>query len=116
MGRIMDLSRITLATMCGLAIPLVASLLLCSAAGADARRGFALSQRWCSGCHAVRSAQASPNPAAPTFREIANEASVTDYSLRVFLRTPHPTMPNFILDADDLDDITNYILSLKLRY
>src|SRR5215469_12563022 len=112
----MGVSWIALTTVGGFAVPLVASLVLCSTAGADALRGFTLSQRWCSGCHAVRPAQTSPNPAAPTFREIANEASVTDYSLRVFLRTPHPTMPNFILDADDLDDITSYVLSLKLRY
>jgi len=30
-----------------------------------------------------------------------------------FLRTPHPTMPNLILEPDELDDLVGYILSMK---
>lgn len=82
-------------------------------AKADAARGQALSQQWCSQCHAVRPAEASANPKAPAFAAIAAEPSATEFALRTFLRVPHPTMPNFILKPDDIDDIVGYIISLK---
>lgn len=78
-------------------------------------RGEALTQRWCSQCHAVKPNQSSANPAAPRFSDLAAEPSITEYSLRAFLKTPHLTMPNFMIKSDDIDDITSYILSLKPR-
>lgn len=84
-------------------------------AKADARRGRALTEQWCSQCHAVSPNQAAGDPAAPDFADIAAEPSATAYALRVFLRTPHATMPNFIVDAGDIDDIVGYIVSLKRR-
>ena len=84
-------------------------------AKADARKGRALAQQWCSECHSVAPNEAAGNPAAPDFVDIARERSATGYALRVFLRTPHETMPNFVLDPDDIDDIVRYILSLKRR-
>ena len=47
------------------------------------------------------------------FSAIAAEPSATQYALRTFLRVPHPTMPNFILKPDDIDDIVAHITSLK---
>src|SRR5947209_4722249 len=41
-------------------------------ASADARRGQALAEEWCSSCHAV-APNAARNPAAPAFAEIAAE-------------------------------------------
>jgi cytochrome c len=82
-------------------------------AGADAARGMALAGQWCAQCHGVRPDQASSVQAATSFSEIAAKAATTEMSLRVFLRTSHPTMPNFILEPDDLDDLVGYILSLK---
>jgi mono/diheme cytochrome c family protein len=82
-------------------------------ANADVRRGRALAERWCAECHAVAPNDAAGDPAAPDFADIAKEPSATAYGLRVFLRVPHATMPNFILDPDDIDDIVSYILSLK---
>jgi mono/diheme cytochrome c family protein len=89
-----------------------------SAAGgawAATASGEALAQSWCSQCHAVKPNQASPNPAAPRFPDLAAEPSITEYSLRAFLTTPHLTMPNFMIKSDDIDDIASYILSLKPR-
>ena len=98
---------------------LVALLLALHAAGAaaqgDSLAGARLAERWCSQCHAVTSGRASPEKTAPTFPAIAAESSVTDYSLRVFLRTPHATMPNLVLKPDEIDDLVVYILSLKPR-
>jgi cytochrome c len=84
-------------------------------AKADAARGQILSQQWCSQCHGVRPNQLSANPKAPTFSAIALEPSATEYSLRTFLRTPHQTMPNFIINPDDIDAIVGYIRSLKFQ-
>ena len=86
------------------------------AAQADARRGRALAEQRCSECHAIAPDEAAGDPAAPDFADIAKEPSATAYSLRVFLRVPHPTMPNFVLDPDDIDDIVSYIVSLKRRH
>jgi mono/diheme cytochrome c family protein len=80
---------------------------------ADTARGKILSQQWCSQCHGVDVNQSSENPKAPSFSAIAIEPSATEYSLRTFLRIPHPTMPNFIIKPDDIDDIVGYIVSLK---
>ena len=82
-------------------------------ANADAQRGQLLSEQSCSQCHGVGPAQPSPNLKAPAFSAIAAERSATDYSLHVFLRTPHFSMPNFVLKPDDVDDIVSYIASLK---
>jgi mono/diheme cytochrome c family protein len=84
-------------------------------AKADARRGRVFAEQWCSECHAVAPNDAAGDPAAPDFPEIAEEPSATAYALRVFLRTPHVTMPNFILVPDDIEDIISYILSLRRR-
>ena len=75
--------------------------------------GENLAERVCSQCHAVKPGQASKNPDAPPFAELASQPSITEYSLRVFLRTPHEKMPNLMLKADEMDEITSYILSLK---
>jgi hypothetical protein len=41
--------------------------------------------------------------------------SVMTLSLRVFLRTPHATMPDLMLIPDETDDIISYILTLMLN-
>ena len=86
-----------------------------NAARADSVRGKALSERLCSQCHAIVPGQKSPNPKAPTFARSAADPSITMYSLHVFLRTSHETMPNIVLKPDDIDDIAEYIVSLKPR-
>jgi mono/diheme cytochrome c family protein len=100
------------------AVAAVITLTLALGAGdaqADARRGRVLAGQWCSECHAIAPNDAAGDPAAPDFTDIAKEPSATAYALRVFLRVPHATMPNFILDPDGIDDLVSYILSLKRR-
>jgi mono/diheme cytochrome c family protein len=80
---------------------------------ADAARGRALAEQVCAQCHGIGPEDASPDPDAPPFAEIAAERSVTEYSLRVFFRTSHRKMPNFILEPDETDDVIRYILSLR---
>jgi mono/diheme cytochrome c family protein len=82
-------------------------------ASADPAAGERLADKWCTECHGIRADHLSPNPAAPTFPKLAVEPSITEYSLRALLRSPHETMPHIIFKEDELDDITGYILSLK---
>ena len=82
---------------------------------ADVARGKSLSEQLCSQCHAVVPGAPSPNPAAPSFVRSAGDPSITVYSLRAFLRTPHWTMPNIIVKPDDMDDIADYMLSLAAK-
>jgi cytochrome c len=93
----------------------LATSLAATGASADATRGKALVQQGCASCHAVEPGQQSPNPKAPTFSAIAGEPSTTAYGLHVFLQTTHATMPNFVINPDDIDDIVSYILSLKAK-
>ncbi len=99
----------------------VAMVILCTVlsavgdASAATPRGEALAQSWCSQCHAIKPNQSSANPASPRFVDLAAEPSITEYSLRVFLKTPHSMMPNIMMKPDDMDDIVSYILSLKPR-
>ena len=55
----------------------------------------------------------SPNPAAPTFEDIANIPGMTSAALTAALRTSHETMPNVMIKEADTSDLVAYILSLK---
>ena len=65
---------------------------------------------------AMVSALTGSLPTAPTFPELAAEPSITEYSLRALLRSPHETMPHITFTPDQMDDIINYIMSLKPRH
>jgi mono/diheme cytochrome c family protein len=84
-----------------------------SRVSADPVAGQNLADRWCVECHGIRADQLSPNFAAPTFPVLAAEPSITEYSLRALLRSPHETMPHFTFTLEQMDDIIDYIISLK---
>jgi hypothetical protein len=63
-------------------------------------------------CHSAGERR-SPRTGAPTFERVAAEPGVTSAALDVALRTPHRTMPNIMLEGDELRDIVAYILSLR---
>jgi len=79
-----------------------------AAAGAD------LAETLCKNCHAIGDDPKAkrPNPAAPSFVDIAKMPSTTELSLKVFLRSSHKQMPNILLDADEIDSLAAYILGL----
>jgi len=54
-----------------------------------------------------------PEPKAPGFKDIANTLGITPVGLDVWLRTPHVYMPNIVVEADQIDNVIAYILSLK---
>ena len=77
----------------------------------EAGRRYAIN--WCSGCHSVE--PKAVGIVAADFAEVAKLPSTTALSLKVFLRTSHHSMPNFILQPEEANDIVAYILSLRRR-
>jgi mono/diheme cytochrome c family protein len=76
--------------------------------------GRSLAARWCSGCHVIGPAPSrSATDAVPSFSSIARQPSTTPLTLRAYLRTSHPVMPNFALTDRQIDDVTAYIMSLR---
>src|SRR6056297_2161408 len=75
-----------------------------SATLGDPKAGKAFAQSECASCHAVEADKLnSPVAEATPFQIIADTPGMTRTALAVFLRTPHPTMPNLIVDGDDTD-------------
>ena len=79
----------------------------------DSGAGAAYAKQYCSKCHAIGDTQISPEPKAPRFKDIANTPGMTPVVLDVWLRTPHVYMPNIVVEADQIDNVIAYILSLK---
>ena len=82
----------------------------------DARKGLAYAEKFCSACHNVLATDAtSPNKQAPPFKSIAKTPGMSITALTVWSRTSHPTMPNFVIAPEDMDDLIAYIMSLRNR-
>ncbi|MEO3475614.1 cytochrome c [Roseomonas sp. CAU 1739] len=80
----------------------------------DPAAGLRLASAWCANCHRV--APAGPGPAsdgAPAFAAVAQMPSTTSMALRAFLQTPHPSMPDYRLSREQIDDVVAYLLSLR---
>jgi len=82
-------------------------------ASSDSAAGYRLAAAWCKDCHSIEAATAGASDGPPDITGIANRHATTALSLRVFLQTSHPSMPNLILKPDETDSLVNYILSLK---
>jgi mono/diheme cytochrome c family protein len=96
----------------GLAAAFVTAVVV-TGVSADPIAGQNLASKWCVECHGIRADQLSRNFAAPTFPKLAAEPSITEYSLRALLRSPHETMPHITFTPEQMDDIIDYIMSLK---
>jgi len=77
--------------------------------------GHKLAEAWCRSCHAIDANGARAESTAPDFVAVANLPSTTELSLKVFLQSSHPNMPNLMLTPEQSGDVVNYILSLKRR-
>ena len=81
---------------------------------ADVRRGLSYARKVCAACHNISGSSApSPNSKAPSFKYVANLPGASLAALTVWSRTPHSSMPNLIVEPNDMDDVIAYILSLK---
>lgn len=73
--------------------------------------GLRLARQWCSGCHAVDEA-GSGTDATASFQHIARNHGQDKAWLRGWLSSSHPSMPNFNLSREEIDDIVAYLSSL----
>lgn len=80
----------------------------------DPIEGLQFAREHCADCHYVEAKWAELSVSwGPPFAEIAENSSYTEMALRVFLRTPHSEMPDFILTEDETANVISYILSMK---
>ena len=80
-------------------------------------RGRWLAQHSCAMCHAIGEQGASPNAAAPPFRELYKRYPI-DNLAEAFAEgivTGHPQMPEFRLSAGQTADLLAYLKSLQRR-
>jgi mono/diheme cytochrome c family protein len=81
-----------------------------------ARKGLSYARKVCAACHNVSESNApSPNGKAPPFKHVANLPGTSLVALTEWSRTPHSSMPNLIVEPNDMDDVIAYILTLKDR-
>lgn len=68
----------------------------------------------CVECHRIDEATPPKDKKskAPSFVAIARLPSTNELAIKVFLRTSHGRMPNFILTPEEIDSVTAYILGL----
>ncbi len=87
------------------------------ATAGNVRAGRQYAMKMCAECHDVVSRDGGPlsKVGAPDFHAIANAKTTSAIGLNVFLVSPHPTMPNFIIADEDRRNVIAYILSLKDR-
>jgi mono/diheme cytochrome c family protein len=113
------MTQLTIATvlLCSIgfltSVQTASSMTASSAQSADPSVGRRLAKTVCGTCHQI-SATSPPsrNPSAPSFVDISRMPSMSELAIKVFLRTSHPTMPNFILSPEEINSVTAYILSL----
>ncbi len=103
------------------ALLLVCLLALPAAAAAQpegpAARGQALAQRNCGMCHAINRGGASPNRAAPAFRDLSNNYPVDNLAEALVegILTGHPAMPQFRFKAGEVRDLIEYLKSVQVK-
>lgn len=91
----------------------LAALSLAPARAADAAHGGELAGRWCAACHIVAEDQTHGADNVPTFAAIARMPGFTAEKIALFLRDPHPKMPDMQLSRSEAADLAAYIESVK---
>lgn len=69
----------------------------------------------CSRCHAIDKVSPSPLKIAPPFRELHRKYPIETLqeALAEGISTGHPTMPEFRLEPDQINDVLSYLKSLE---
>ena len=83
-------------------------------ARADASAGARMALQWCANCHVVnsRARPSAPIPQGPpAFSTIAGH--LNPEQLRAFLSHPHGAMPDLALTRAEINDLIDYIETLK---
>lgn len=79
------------------------------------QRGFVFVKENCSRCHAIGLYGESPLPIAPPFRTLHKRYPIEEIAeaLAEGIVTGHPTMPQFVLDPAQINDVISYLKSLE---
>ena len=101
------LNRLAITALVGVAV------LAPPAVAQNAEAGYIVAQRRCNVCHEIDKGRPRDD-VSPSFATIALRPSTTIRSLDVLLSTPHYRMPGN-LTRQEIEDVSAYILSLKLR-
>ena len=102
-----------IAFVASIALISLATVAVCQDAG-DEQNGAAYARKVCAECHAISDEQtSSPSSKVASFSAVANTPGMTATALIVWFRTPHPTMPNLIIEPQDQKDLAAYIMSLR---
>jgi mono/diheme cytochrome c family protein len=80
----------------------------------SAQRGATFVRANCARCHAVERVGASPLAIAPPFRELHRRYPVEDLAeaFAEGITTGHPSMPEYRLAPDQIEDVLAYLRSL----
>lgn len=80
-----------------------------------AERGRIFAVTACSGCHAIGRDGASPLAAAPPLRDIVarRDPEALADSFAEGLVTSHPTMPDYVFRASEIDDLMAWLETLN---
>jgi cytochrome c len=81
----------------------------------NARVGMTFARENCSRCHAIAKVGESPLSIAPPFRDLHNRYPVESLAeaLGEGIVTGHPTMPEFRLDPDQVENFIAYLKTLE---
>jgi len=98
-----------------LALVMQSQMLAQPVEGGNVSSGREIAVTICSNCHEIDHTMSPRTAVGPKFQDIANLPSTTELSLKVFLRSNHDRMPNFIISKSATDEVIAYILSLKRK-
>lgn len=98
-----------------LAAALVAGVSAASALEPDEQRGFTFVRTNCAMCHAVGQFGDSPLAIAPPFRTLHEFYPIDSLqeALAEGIVTGHPSMPQFQLEPDQIEDVLAYLKTLE---
>ena len=98
--------------------PVLVTLILTApvlAASPAEQRGKTFALTNCARCHSIDKVTASPLKIAPPFRTLHNRYPVETLAeaLAEGIVTGHPTMPEFRLEPDQINDLLSYLKTLE---
>jgi mono/diheme cytochrome c family protein len=79
------------------------------------QRGLTFVRANCAQCHSIDKVSESPLPIAPPFRTLGLKYPIENLQrpLSEGIIASHPTMPQFRLDPDQVNDVIAYLRSLQ---
>jgi mono/diheme cytochrome c family protein len=84
---------------------------------AEINSGRMIAKNNCAACHAVGTTGDSPLRAAPPFRLLSERHPISDLeeALAEGIATGHPSMPEWILEPSEINELLGYIQSIQSK-